>query len=181
MGKADSETAQAAIRTGSRSDLPELARLWEATTQPDGRFLLRRYFDDVASGVQQVLVAEVDGSIKGQVWVRFRGSDPKFSDDRVQCYLHTLFVHPDCRRRGMGFALVLGASRLARERGRCELVIAVDQPNHYARALYAKWGFAQFAHLVDLRGDLILMSRAIFGPEEADRLIDGTGLEFFIE
>lgn len=181
MHEADSETAYAVIRSGSRADLPELAKLWESTTQPDGRFLLRRYFDDVASGVQKVLVGEVDGRIKGQIWIRFRGSDPKFSDDRVQCYLHTLFVHPDNRCHGIGLALVLGASRLAREHGRCELVIAVDQPNRYARALYGKWGFAQFAHLVDLRGDLILMSRTIFDTEEAHRLVDDTGLEFFIE
>ena len=180
MRAADSETADAVVRAGSRADLPELAKLWESTTQPDGRFLLRRYFDDVASGVQKMLVGEVDGRIRGQIWIRFRGSDPKFSDDRVQCYLHTLYVHPDNRRRGMGLALVLGASRLAREHGRCELVIAVDQPNRYARALYGKWGFAQFAHLVDLRGDLILMSRAIFGPDEARRLVDDTRIEFFV-
>lgn len=179
MPEADSETACAVIRPGSRADLPELAKLWESTTQPDGQFLLRRYFDDVAGGVQKMLVGEVDGRIKGQIWIRFRGSDPKFSDDRIQCYLHTLFVHPDSRRRGMGLALVLGASRLAREQGRSELVIAVDQPNRYARTLYGKWGFAQFAHLVDLRGDLILMSRAVFGPEEARRLIDKTHIEFF--
>ena len=168
-----------AIRTGSRTDLPELAKLWESTTQPDGQFLLRRYFDDVASGVQKMLVGEINGRIKGQIWIRFRGSDPKFSDDRVQCYLHTLFVHPDSRRRGMGLALVLGASQLASEHGRCELVIAVDQPNRYARTLYGKWGFAQFAHLVDLRGDLILMSRAVFGPDEAQSLIDDTRIKFF--
>ena len=133
MRGADPETETAAIRTGRRADLPELAKLWELTTQPDGRFLLRRYFDDVAGGVQKVLVSEVDGQIRGQIWIRFRGSDPKFSDDRVQCYLHTLFVHPANRRRGMGLAMVLGASRLARAHGRCELVIAVDQPNRYAR------------------------------------------------
>lgn len=179
MREADSEAAHAVIRAGSRADLPALAKLWESTTQPDGRFLLRRYFDDVDSGVQGVLVGEVGGRIQGQIWIRFRGSDPKFSDDRVQCYLHTLFVHPDDRRRGIGLALVLGASRLAREHGRRELVIAVDQPNSYARTLYGKWGFAQFAHLVDLRGDLILMSRAVFGPDEARRLIGDTHIEFF--
>ncbi len=181
MPEAESESSPAVIRVGRRTDLPELANLWESTTQPDGRFLLRRYFDDVASGVQKVLVGEVEGRIRGQIWIRFRGSDPKFSDDRVQCYLHTLFVHPDSRRRGMGLALILGASRLAREHGRCELVIAVDQPNRYARELYGKWGFTQFAHLVDLRGDLILMSRAIFGRDEAQRLVDRTGIEFFIQ
>ncbi len=180
MRAADSETATALIRAGSRADLGDLARLWELTTQPDGRFLLRRYFDDVASGAQQLLVAEVGGRIRGQIWIRLRGSDPKFSDDRVQCYLHTLFVHPDRRRRGMGLALVLGASQVARERGRSELVIAVDQPNRYARELYDKWGFEQFAHLVDLRGDLILMSRAIFDPDDARRLMDDTAIEFFI-
>ena len=102
MRETDSTTAYAVIRAGSRADLPELARLWELTSQPDGRFLLRRYFDDVASGIQKMLVGEVGGKIMAQIWVRFRGSDPKFSDDRVQCYLHTLFVHPDCRRRGVG-------------------------------------------------------------------------------
>ena len=180
MGDAEAGTATGVIRAGRRVDLPELAKLWESTTQPDGRFLLRRYFDDGANSVQKVLVGEVGGRIWGQIWIRFRGSDPKFSDDRVQCYLHTLFVHPDRRRRGMGLALVLGASQLAREHGRCELVIAVDQPNRYARELYGKWGFTEFAHLVDLRGDLILLSRAVFGPEEARRLIGDTGIKFSI-
>jgi GNAT superfamily N-acetyltransferase len=180
MDDAETGSATGIVRAGRRTDLPELAKLWESTTQPDGRFLLRRYFDDVASGVQQVLVGEVEGRIKGQIWIRFRGSDPKFSDDRVQCYLHTLFVHPDSRRRGLGLALVQGASRLARDHGRRELVIAVDQPNRYARELYGKWGFAEFAHLVDLRGDLILMSRGMFGPDEAEHLIGDTGIEFFI-
>ena len=180
MRGADPDTATAVVRAGRRADLPELAKLWESATQPDGRFLLRRYFDDVAGGVQKVLVGEVDGRIRGQIWIRFRGSDPKFSDDRVQCYLHTLFVHPDNRRRGMGLAMVLGASRLARGHGRCELVIAVDQPNRYARELYGKWGFSEFAHLVDLRGDLILMSRSLFDPDDAQRLIGDTRIKLFI-
>ena len=180
MNEAEATLARPVVRTGGRSDLPGLARLWESTTQPDGRFLLRRYFDDVAAGVQQMLVGEVDGAVRGQIWIRFRGSDPKFSDDRRQCYLHTLFVHPECRRRGMGLALVVGASQLAREHGRSELVIAVDQPNRYARSLYGKWGFEQFAHLVDLRGDLILMSRAIFAPDDARRLVDDTRIKLSI-
>ena len=169
------------IRTGTRNDLASLVGLWESTTQPDGRFLLQRYFGDVANGVQQVLVATVDGKIAGQIWIRFRGSDPKFSDDRSQCYLHTLFVHPDCRRRGIGLGLVLGASQLAGQRGRRELVIAADQPNRYARDLYRKWGFAESAHLIDLRGDLILLKRAVFAPAEADPLIEESGLEFSIK
>ena len=167
-----------AIRTGSRADLANLVKLWKSTTQPDGGFLLRRYFDDVASGAQQMLVGSVDGRIVAQVWIRFRGSDPKFSDDRSQCYLHTLFVHPQNRRRGIGQGLLVGASELARERGRRELVIAVDQPNRYARDLYQKWGFERFAHLVDLRGDLILMRRPVFDPCEALRLFEDRDIKF---
>ncbi len=166
------------IRIGARGDMDDLVELWKSTTHPDGQFLLRRYFDDIDRDAQQVLVGSLDGRIVGQVWIRFRGSDPKFSDDRSQCYLHTLFVHPDCRRRGIGLGLVLGASQLACGRDRRELVIAVDKPNRYARDLYRKWGFDQFAQLMDLRGDLILMRRSTFGPDAALHLLEGTHIKF---
>ena len=147
----------------------------------DSRFLLQRYFGEVTLGTQAVAVACIGDRLVGQIWIRFRGSDPKISDDSRQAYVHTLFVHPANRRRGIGLALLKAASQLAVKRARCELVIAVDKPNRYAFELYRGWGFVVHREISDLRGELIFLRRAVFDkPEPQDGDAEGV-IEFSIK
>lgn len=168
------------VRRGSVADSDRLTDLWALTTQIDIDFLLKRYFSEIASGVQELAICTRHEQAVGQVWVRFRGCDPKISNDRTQCYLHTLFVAPAERRQGVGLALVVAASTLARGRGRDELIIAVDKPNRYALNLYRKWGFAASGQLSDLRGDLILLARPTHTGCEAEKLLDDSDIEFSV-
>jgi ribosomal-protein-alanine N-acetyltransferase len=55
----------------------------------------------------------------------------------------TLAVHPACRRRGVGRALLEAAAREAMARGARALYLEVSEMNSAARYLYAAAGFSE--------------------------------------
>lgn len=52
-------------------------------------------------------------------------------------------VHPDCRRAGVGQALIRALIRALKERDSCCLTLEVRESNAPARSLYEKMGFSQ--------------------------------------
>jgi GNAT superfamily N-acetyltransferase len=58
--------------------------------------------------------------------------------------VHDLAVVPDWRGKGIGRALLAAAESHARSRGCCKLTLEVQDDNHRARALYERFGFADF-------------------------------------
>jgi GNAT superfamily N-acetyltransferase len=63
---------------------------------------------------------------------------------RALLNIHDLAVIPDCRGMGVGRALLAAAEAHALQRGCCKLTLEVQDDNHRARALYERFGFADF-------------------------------------
>ncbi len=157
------EAVPFAVRGGRPGDAYELSFHWGEARAPSQMHVLDRYLGEVERGIQacQIAVWEENGDLVGQLWTRFRNIDPAIADGRTECYMHTLFVMDEYRRRGVARAMVESASASARRFGRSVLVIGVDRPNEYARELYEKWGFKAFYETNDLRGDLIFLRRRL--------------------
>lgn len=58
--------------------------------------------------------------------------------------IHDLAVVPAWRGRGVGRALLTAAEARARRRGCCKLTLEVQDDNRRARAVYERFGFADF-------------------------------------
>ena len=95
-----------------------------------------------------VLLAFEDGEAVG-IAVCFFG----FSTFQARPLLnvHDLAVVPQRRGGGIGSALLGAAEAHARERGCCKLTLEVQDDNHRARAVYARFGFTDFV----LGGDAV--------------------------
>ncbi len=65
--------------------------------------------------------------------------------------VHDLAVLPARRGAGIGRALLAAAEAQARRRGCCKLTLEVQDQNHRARAVYARFGFTDFV----LGGDVV--------------------------
>ena len=150
------------IRSARVDELRRLSDLWGPKGATSRLRHLRRYFREQADGVQRGLVADFNGNLIGQLWVRLRFIDPAIEAGLAVAYIHTLVVMPEFRRLGVAEGLVRSASALATRQGRTHVTIGVDRPNEGARRLYAKWGFERYHESFDLRGDLVFMRREVF-------------------
>jgi ribosomal-protein-alanine N-acetyltransferase len=121
------------IRLARDGDLADLARLHEASFAQawDERALKGL----IASGAV-ALVAEELKRIAGFILFRTAADEAE---------ILTVAVAPDCRRAGMGRALVEGAARTAAGAGATRLFLEVGAGNVAARALYAGLGFTKTA------------------------------------
>ena len=151
------------VRGGRAGDAHELSFHWGEARAPSHVHVLDRYFGELGRGTQgcHVAVWGENGDLVGQLWTRFRNIDPAVADGRTECYMHTMFVMDEYRRRGVARALIESASASAGRFGRSVMVIGVDRSNEYARELYEKWGFKAFYKTNDLRGDLIFLRRRL--------------------
>jgi len=61
-----------------------------------------------------------------------------FPTDQRELFLHKIMVHPDCRGKGIGSALM----RRALETAEAPVLLTVDPANTAAVALYRKFGFS---------------------------------------
>jgi ribosomal protein S18 acetylase RimI-like enzyme len=89
--------------------------------------------------VDTVLLAEMDGATVGIACLRIV---PAVFYSFPYAELTELYVREDCRRRGMGRALVLDAERLARAAGAVEMFILTGDDNQPALDLYRGLGFS---------------------------------------
>lgn len=80
------------------------------------------------------LLAERDGQPVGLVHGTW---DP----DNGDCFVESMWVSPDHRRRGVGRSLLARAGDWAREHGRTAMFLWVLDGNHATRAFYVKLGF----------------------------------------
>ena len=72
--------------------------------------------------------------------------------------IHDIVVHSDCRRAGVGQALLGAAYDLARERGCCKLTLEVLSGNALAMRSYARFGFTNY-QLDPAAGQAVLMQK----------------------
>jgi len=100
------------------------------------------------------LVAELDGTVIGTVMVGYDGH---------RGWINYLGVDPDCRRRGVGRALMAEAERLLRLEGCSKINLQVRTGNAEAIEFYRRIGYAL--------DDVVSMGRRLEhdGPTDSDR------------
>lgn len=160
------------VRPARPDDEQALGRVdaltWTSDVSPSPTTEADRPFFGPGTAIDDVLVAEDDGSVVG--YVKVHQPLPLPSHAHV-LEIGGLAVDPERQRVGAGRALVDAAVGLARARGARKLSLRVLGPNAPARALYEASGFRVEGVLVDeffLAGryvDDVLMARDLTPAE----------------
>jgi L-amino acid N-acyltransferase len=110
-----------------------------------------------------VLVAEIDGAIAGYAsFGPFRAYD-----GYARTVEHSVYIHRDFRRRGLGRALMAPLIDISRQRGDHVMVGAIGLPNDASVALHAQLGFVEVGRMpevgwkFDAWRDLLLMQKIL--------------------
>lgn len=90
---------------------------------------------------QPTFVADAGGLLHGALSVDFRRARNRYMPIKRWSYLHSLFVRPAARRRGVARALIRHALRWAQRRGDGGAELGMAANNFCARALYEGFGF----------------------------------------
>lgn len=106
---------------------------------------VRRVFEEPAHG--RYLVAESDtGGVVGCLLITYEWSD--WRDGQVW-WVHSVYVHPEHRRRGVFKALYAEVRRLgAAAGGVCGYRLYVEQDNHRAQQTYRQLGMSPTPYLI---------------------------------
>lgn len=102
----------------------------------------RKWFS-AHDAAKPVTVAELDGVIVGYGAI---GSFRTKAGYRFTVE-HSVYVHHDHQRRGIGTALLCDLIRRARELGYRTMIAGIDGEQEASIALHAKFGFVKVAHL----------------------------------
>lgn len=94
----------------------------------------RRLLDETLENAQMTNLAAVDGG--GQV-LGYASMQAVLDEG----YLYNIAVRPDCRRQGVGGALLEALHRSAAEKNLAFLSLEVRRSNLGAQALYAQYGY----------------------------------------
>jgi len=126
------------IRQLGLDDYDELLALWQRaglhSLRPRGRDSRASLARQLASGVQTILGAEVDGQLVGAVVV---------THDSRKGWINRLAVDPDHRRRGHGARLIAAAEKALREQGIPVIAALVESGNIASLALFQKTGYVE--------------------------------------
>ena len=120
------------------ADFQKCADLWNMKKQ---RALAERFYSDLQSGKRVTWVCEQNGALLGEISLVLDMNDPEYTIPHKRAYVSHLIVKKDCRRQGIGSALVTYLIEQAKQMGLQELSIGVDLDNFAALRLYAKAGF----------------------------------------
>lgn len=115
--------------------------LWPDAAPPHEEEVAR-FFSGESKEPQAVLVAEVDGEIKGFVELSIRVHADGCVTDRIG-YLEGWYVEEDSRRRGLGRALVEASEVWARDAGCVEFASDCDLENERSAAVHKALGFEE--------------------------------------
>ena len=120
------------------SDFKCCAVLWNLKKQPE---LAERFYADLCSGNRLTWICERSGELLGEISLVLDMNDPDYTIPNQRAYVSHLIVKKDCRRQGIGKALVAYVAAQARGMGLQELTIGVDLDNYPALKLYTAAGF----------------------------------------
>ena len=120
------------------ADFQKCADLWNMKKQ---RALAERFYSDLQSGKRVTWVCEQNGALLGEISLVLDMNDPEYTIPHKRAYVSHLIVKKDCRRHGIGSALVTYLIEQAKQMDIKELTIGVDLDNFAALRLYAKAGF----------------------------------------
>lgn len=119
------------IRPCTREDLRALE--WDGAYRDD-RILIDTVFKRASAGAMGMLVAEIGGTLVGQIWIDF-ARKPGIA------ILWALRVVPSWRRHGIGTLLIDAAERSARRAGARATELGIEDDNSRARSLYEGLGY----------------------------------------
>lgn len=126
------------IKTLAVEDFPRCAGLWNMKKQ---RALADRFYSELQSGNRVTWVCEENGALLGEISLVREMPDPEYTIPHKRAYVSHLIVKKDCRRLGIGKALVEHVVEQAKQMGLQELTIGVDLDNYPALKLYTAAGF----------------------------------------
>ncbi|MDE2578159.1 MAG: N-acetyltransferase [Hyphomicrobiales bacterium] len=160
------------IRPARESDVPAMAEILNnaivhsLATWMHKPFSLenrRAWFGERQAQGFPSFVAEIDGVVAGySSYGPFRAYD-----GYARTVEHSVYVHADFRRRGLGRALMAPLLEAARARGDHVMVAAIALPNEPSIALHAALGFVEVGRMpevgwkFDAWRDLLLMQKII--------------------
>jgi L-amino acid N-acyltransferase len=139
------------IRIASHEDVESIRRIYNhyvthsTTTYDEIPWTIedaRKWFS-AHDAAKPVTVAELDGIIVGYGAI---GSFRTRAGYRFTVE-HSVYVHSDHQRRGIGSALLRDLIRRARELGYRTVIAGIDGEQQASIALHAKFGFVKVAHL----------------------------------
>lgn len=117
-------------------------RFYEQASDPDGAMSFIRERVEKSESVIFLAMHEREGGPFAAGFVQLYPIFSSVSMVRVWL-LNDLFVHPECRRLGVGRALMEHAIAFARETGYARVELATAEDNHEAQALYEDLGFVR--------------------------------------
>jgi ribosomal protein S18 acetylase RimI-like enzyme len=142
------------IRPATPADLPALADLLALlfALEPDFPIDRPRQLAGLAlllehPGRAAIFVAEQAGQVVGMVSVQTRLSTAEGGEAAL---LEDLVVHPECRRSGLGRALLAAVEPWCRRRGIRRLQLLADRENAQALEFYQRRGW-ETTRLIGLR------------------------------
>jgi ribosomal protein S18 acetylase RimI-like enzyme len=158
----------ATVRPARLEDEAPLARIdratWTWLTSPSPPPPATRPFFDASTRPDDVLVAELDGTVAGYARL---GHPTSLAASTHVLMITGLAVDPDLQGRGVGAALLDGVLAEARRRGARKLSLRVLGENDAARRLYERAGYevegvlrGEF-HLEGRDVDDVLMARPV--------------------
>lgn len=122
------------IRLATKEDIPQITEL-RKTQDTEG---LERNFQEVEAGKGAYLIAEEEGKVVGQLFLKYYGklTAPDYPD------IEGVLVSEQVRGQGIGTKLIERAEELAGERGFNKTGLAVNPTlNPKAKALYERLGY----------------------------------------
>jgi ribosomal protein S18 acetylase RimI-like enzyme len=167
------------VRVASEADLPAVRELWEAFEAecPGPDFVAETWEDeDIPERVREgsVFLAEEEGAAIGFAELELHSA-------RLG-WLHTIYVRPEHRRRGVAAQLLTAVATFLAERGIGHIGLEVLNENSLARSVYERLGFSEFSRSMAMPVDELSarLGRAA-GPPSLGRVYvqtdDAAGIE----
>lgn len=128
---------QAAAEDAERRFSPDLG-----TRQPDRRHARRCFKRTLYKATQRTIVARAGDRLVGMIGVDLHQLHYRHYVVRRYAYVHSLFVDPLLRGRGIARRLVARGLAWAGRRGAQQVRLEMAQANRAARGLYESFGFA---------------------------------------
>jgi len=118
--------------------------LWPDSSESEHREEIERFFAGHAREPQAVLLAEdgTSGNVIGFAELSIRAYAEGCMTDRV-AYLEGWYVTPECRRRGVGGALIAAAEEWCRSQSCRELASDTPPGNEASAAAHLQLGFTE--------------------------------------
>jgi aminoglycoside 6'-N-acetyltransferase I len=137
------------IRPVEKSDRSDWIRLryalWPEAT-PSHEEEVDRFFRGESKEPEAVLVAEVDGELKGFAEFSIRFQAAGCTTDHI-AYLEGWYVEPDVRGRGLGRALVEAGEVWARGKGCVEFASDCELDNELSAKIHKILGFEEVVQI----------------------------------